>query len=216
MNDDGNTFHGSMSAATGSRCVVVGITGASGAVYARRLVQVLAQSNLQVDVVMSASGIAVFREELGIDVDREWESGSVFSLEPATMAERVTRYSINDFLSPVASGSHLTRGMVICPCSGTTLGGIASGSGGNLIQRAAEVHLKQRRPLVLVPRETPVSLIHLENLRTLALAGATILPASPGWYHGVQSLDDLVDFIVSRILDQLGIENRLMRRWGSP
>lgn len=197
-----------------SGSVVVGITGASGAVYARRLIQVLAQSSYSVDVVMSAAAREVFLEELGQDIDQPWDSGELFGLDAKTMAERVTRFGINDFQSRIASGSHLTRGMVVCPCSGTTLGGIATGAGGNLIHRAAEVHLKQRRPLVLVPRETPISLIHIENLRTLAIAGATILPASPGWYHGVQSLSDLVDFMVARILDQLGIDNQLMRRWG--
>lgn len=198
-----------------SQNVVVGITGASGAVYAQRLVQVLAQSDLHVDVVVSGSARTVFLEELKIDLNLQWENGEAFGLDPATMASQVTRYAIDDFQSRIASGSHLTRGMVICPCSGTTLGGIATGAGGNLIHRAAEVHLKQRRPLVLVPRETPISLIHIENLRTLAMAGATILPASPGWYHGVESLSDLVDFIVARILDQLGISNQLIRRWGS-
>ena len=105
--------------------------------------------------------------------------------------------------------------MVICPSSGTTLSGVVHGSASNLIQRAAEVHLKERRKLVLVPRETPVSLIHVENLRKACLAGAIVLPASPGWYHGVSRLEDLVDFIVARILDQLGIAHDLMRRWGT-
>jgi 4-hydroxy-3-polyprenylbenzoate decarboxylase len=120
-----------------------------------------------------------------------------------------------DFFAPVASGSFLTTGMVICPCSGTTLSGVVHGTASNLIQRAAEVHLKERRRLVLVPRETPVSLVHVENLRKACLAGAVVLPASPGWYHGVRDLQDLVDFIVARILDQLEIPHQLMRRWGA-
>ena len=103
--------------------------------------------------------------------------------------------------------------MVVCPCSGSTLSGIAHGSSQNLIQRAADVHLKEKRKLILVPRETPLSLVYLDNLRTAAAAGAVILPAMPGWYHGVRELSDLVDFIVARILDQLGIEHQLMNRW---
>ena len=129
-------------------------------------------------------------------------------------AGRLIYHHYQDFMTPIASGSFLTAGMVICPCSGSTLSGVASGSSANLIQRAADVHLKERRPLVLVPRETPLSLPQIENMRQAHLAGAVILPAAPGWYHGVQSLDDLVDFVVSRILDQLRVENRLMRRWG--
>ena len=119
-----------------------------------------------------------------------------------------------DLMAPIASGSHLSAGMVVCPCSGGTLASIAAGTSSNLMQRAADVHLKERRPLILVPRETPLSLVHLENMRSAHLAGATILPAAPGWYHGVQSVEDLVDFVVARILDQLGIENQLMQRWG--
>jgi 4-hydroxy-3-polyprenylbenzoate decarboxylase len=105
--------------------------------------------------------------------------------------------------------------MVICPCSGTTLSAIAAGAAGNLIQRAAEVHLKERRKLILVPRETPLSLAHIDNMRRVTDAGAVVLPASPGWYHGVQSLADLVDFVVARICDQLGVEHTLTKRWGT-
>jgi 4-hydroxy-3-polyprenylbenzoate decarboxylase len=117
-------------------------------------------------------------------------------------------------MSAIASGSFRTRGMVICPCSGSTLAGIAMSASGNLVQRAAEVHLKERRPLILVPRETPLSLIQLENMHKVSQAGAVILPAAPGFYHGAQTIADLVDFIVARILDQLAIPNRLIRRWG--
>jgi 4-hydroxy-3-polyprenylbenzoate decarboxylase len=116
----------------------------------------------------------------------------------------------------MASGSFLTGGMVICPCSGTTLAAVASGAANNLIQRAAEVHLKERRKLIVVPRETPLSLAHIENMRRVTEAGAIVLPASPGWYHGVNSLRDLVDFVVARICDQLGVELALTRRWGEP
>ena len=120
-----------------------------------------------------------------------------------------------DYMAPVASGSFLTNGMVICPCSSGTLSAIVHATSSNLIHRAAEVHLKERRKLVLVPRETPLSVIQLENMHRAAEAGAIVLPAMPGFYHGVTSIQDLVDFVVSRICDQLGVENGLIRRWGS-
>jgi 4-hydroxy-3-polyprenylbenzoate decarboxylase len=117
-------------------------------------------------------------------------------------------------MTPIASGSFQTRGMVVCPCSGSTLSGIASAASQNLVQRAADVHLKERRPLILVPRETPLSLIQIDNLRKTCEAGATILPASPGFYHGYQTVSDLVDFVVARILDHVGIHHDLIERWG--
>jgi 4-hydroxy-3-polyprenylbenzoate decarboxylase len=117
-------------------------------------------------------------------------------------------------MSPIASGSHLTRGMVICPCSGSTLSAVVYASGSNLIHRAADVHLKERRKLVLVPRETPLSVRQLDNMKQACEAGAIVLPAAPGWYHGVESTRDLVDFIVARILDQLEIPRTLIQRWG--
>jgi 4-hydroxy-3-polyprenylbenzoate decarboxylase len=117
-------------------------------------------------------------------------------------------------MAPIASGSFLTDGMVVCPCSGGTLAAIAHSMGTNLIHRAAEVHLKERRKLILVPRETPLSLPQLDNMKRATEAGAVVLPASPGFYHGPKSIDDLVDFVVARICDQLGVEQSLMRRWG--
>jgi flavin prenyltransferase len=117
-------------------------------------------------------------------------------------------------MSPIASGSFLTAGMVICPCSGSTLAAISHSMGTNLIHRAAEVHLKERRKLILVPRETPLSLPQIDNMRKATEAGAVVLPASPGFYHGPKSIDDLVNFVVGRICDQLGVEKELIRRWG--
>ena len=117
-------------------------------------------------------------------------------------------------MTPIASGSFRTRAMIVCPCSGSTLSGIARAAASNLVQRAAEVHLKEHRKLVLVPRETPLSVLQLENMHRLAAAGAVLLPAMPGWYHGGESLDDLVDFVVARILDQLDVDNSLISRWG--
>jgi len=142
------------------------------------------------------------------------ESGSESRTTTST-SSKLTYYHHQDFMAPMASGSFLTGGMVICPCSGTTLSAVAAGAASNLIQRAAEVHLKERRKLILVPRETPLSLAHIDNMRRVTEAGAVVLPASPGWYHDVRSVDDLVDFVVARICDQLGIEHSLAKRWGT-
>jgi 4-hydroxy-3-polyprenylbenzoate decarboxylase len=129
--------------------------------------------------------------------------------------QRLTYHHFGNYFSPVASGSALTSGMVICPCSGGTLSAVAHGSSTNLIHRAADVHLKERRRLILVPRETPLSLTHLDNMKRACEAGAVVLPASPGWYHQVTSVHDLVDFLVARILDQLGVAHQLSGRWGN-
>ena len=207
--------------ATEPLSLVMAITGASGAVYAVRLLELLATSGRIVHLTISESGRAVIKQELGIElglnaddvpklltVGREWPRTRDVS------PNFFRTHHWQDFMAPIASGSYLTGGMVVCPCSGSTVSGIAYGTSSNLIQRAADVHLKERRKLVLVPRETPLSAIQLENLRRCAEAGAVVLPASPGWYHGVRSLDDLVDFVVARILDQLGIAHQLMKRWG--
>jgi flavin prenyltransferase len=196
--------------------IVLAITGASGAVYAVRLFEVLLASGRQVHLLISPSGAAVIKQELHLDVNVErFELASLVKKEIADRHSGQVHYHHHtDFMAPVASGSFLTGGMVVCPCSGSTLSGIAHAGSNNLIQRAADCHLKERRTLVLVPRETPLSLIQLDNMRRAAEAGAVILPAMPGWYHGVQSLQDLVDFVVARILDQLGVPHSLMRRWG--
>ncbi len=127
----------------------------------------------------------------------------------------IVYHHYQNLLAPIASGSFLTAGMVICPCSGSTLGAVVHGTGENLIHRAASVHLKERRKLVVVPRETPLSMIQLENMRRAVEAGAVVLPAMPGFYHGVRSIRDLVDFVVARVCDQLGVEHTLMHRWGT-
>ena len=211
--------------------VVVAITGASGAIYAVRLIQVLLQTDLQVHLTISPSGAAVIRQELGLDVDIRtpdlaelvgylppWSKSkatrSIAEIAVSRIDQRLRFHQYDDYMTPIASGSFRTRAMVVCPCSGSTLSGIARAAASNLIQRAAEVHLKEHRKLVLVPRETPLSVLQLENMHRLAAAGAVILPAMPGWYHGVDSLDSLVDFVVSRILDQLDVDNQLMNRWG--
>ena len=215
-----------------SKPIVVGITGASGAPYAVRLVEALLAAGSDVHLSISPSGREVIRQELGVSLDlAKFSLDLLLSLGGGNSLAKLIESSTADssdlvrtgklhyhhyqnFLSPVASGSFLTGGMVVCPCSGTTLSAIAAGAAGNLIQRAAEVHLKEHRRLVLVPRETPLSLPAIDNMRRATEAGAVVLPASPGWYHGVTTLKDLVDFVVARILDQLEIENALMKRWG--
>lgn len=200
------------------RPICVGITGASGAVYAVRLLDVLTRGGHDVHLAISPSGREVIKQELGKKIDLE-RFDLTQLLQPSEADSKrpgkLHYHKYQNFLAPIASGSLITGGMVICPCSGTTLSAVAAGASGNLIQRAAEVHLKERRRLVLVPRETPLSLPHIENMRKVTEAGAVVLPAAPGWYHGVQSLDDLVDFVVARICDQLGIENSIIRRWGT-
>src|SRR5687767_3632188 len=197
--------------------LVLAITGASGAVYARRLLEVLVGLGRDIHLVISPSGAAVIQQELGLKLrlDQFDPQSLLPEGDAAELAKSRVRYwRHDDFFAPLASGSFLTGGMVVCPCSGSTLSGIAVGASNNLIQRAADVHLKERRKLILVPRETPLSLIQLENMRKAAEAGAVILPAMPGWYHGVKSLQDLIDFVVARILDQLSIPHQLMKRWG--
>lgn len=197
-----------------TRPICVGVTGASGAVYAVRLLEVLRAAGCEVHLSISPSGRDVIRQELGLAVDLE--KFAVSQLLPAAKDSRgsIAYSHWQDFMAPMASGSFLTGGMVICPTSGTTLSAIAAGAAGNLIQRAAEVHLKERRKLVLVPRETPLSLAHIDNMRRVTEAGGVVLPASPGWYHGVREVSDLVDFVVARICDQLGVEHALTKRWG--
>lgn len=189
-------------------------------------------------VTISPSGAAVIKQELGLEVDLKNFAATQLGIdESATDDTALIKYvplltgckplaganrsrgqlhyhHHQDFMAPIASGSFLTGGMAICPCSGTTLSAIAAGAAGNLVQRAAEVQLKERRRLVLVPREAPVSLSHIDNMRRVTEAGAVVLPGAPGWYHGVETLADLVDFVVARICDQLGVHNALMKRWG--
>ena len=202
--------------------IVLGITGASGAIYAVRLLNVLRAAGHDVHLSISTSGREVIRQELKLDIDldrfdaRQLHLGDEFpKTKSSGRVGEVHYFRHQDFMALMASGSFLAGGMVICPCSGTTLSAVATGAASNLIQRAAEVHLKERRSLVLVPRETPLSLAHIDNMRRVTEAGAVVLPASPGWYHGVRSTADLVDFVVARICDQLGVEHSLTKRWGT-
>jgi len=191
--------------------LVLAMTGASGAPYAVRLLQVLCRAGRTVHLTISESASQVLREELGIVIATAMFEPSAFGgLEPG----RVVYHHHADFSAGIASGSFSTGGMVVAPCSMSTLGAIAHGITTNLITRAADVHLKERRKLVLVPRETPLNLVHIENMAAVTRAGAVVLPASPGWYHRPHSLDDLVRFVVSRVCDQLGVPNALIQRWG--
>jgi flavin prenyltransferase len=196
--------------------LVLAITGASGAVYAVRLLEMLLQDGREVYLMVSPSGAAVLKQELDVTIAVErFEIKKVLPRIADEAASRIHYHHYQDYFAPLASGSFLTGGMVVCPCSGSTLSGIAHGASNNLIQRAADVHLKERRKLILVPRETPLSVIQIENMRRAAEAGAVVLPAMPGWYHGVKSVQDLVDFVVARILDQLDVPHELMKRWGT-
>ncbi|MEX0586742.1 MAG: flavin prenyltransferase UbiX, partial [Pirellulales bacterium] len=204
---------------------VIGMTGASGAVYAARLLDVLLRAGREVHLSISPSGQEVLRHELGVSVDLARFDVNEFALrleealgkfaaagrvtDPVAPAAegRLVYHSYRDFAAPIASGSFRTEAMVICPCSGGTLSAVVSGASTNLIQRAADVHLKERRTLILVPREAPLSLVHLDNMRRATEAGAVVIPASPGWYHRPQAMLDLVDFVVARICDQLGVEH---------
>lgn len=195
--------------------ICIGVTGASGAVYAVRLLEVLATSGRDVHLSISPAGRDVIYQELGRTIDLErFQAEDLLPTVDREKAGAIRYFHVQDFMAPMASGSFLSDGMVICPCSGATLSAVATGAANNLIQRAAEVHLKERRRLILVPRETPLSLAHIENMRAATLAGAVVLPASPGWYQGAQSTADLVDFVVARICDQLGVEHLLTKRWG--
>ncbi len=202
--------------------IILGITGASGAIYALRLIEVLRTAGRDVHLSISPSGRDVIQQELSHDLDLDHfeknslhKAGGLFARDTSASTGEVYYYHHQDFMAPMASGSFLSAGMVICPCSGTTLSAVATGSASNLIQRAAEVHLKERRKLILVPRETPLSLTHIDNMRRVTEAGAVVLPASPGWYYQVNSPNDLVDFIVARICDGLGVEHTLCKRWGT-
>jgi len=187
--------------------LVLAITGASGAPYAARLLDVLARERVPLWLIVSSHGWRLLKEECGI--------GSAARLKRATGGDwsSVTTYSDDDRGAKPASGSQQTAGMVICPCSMGTVSAIAQGSSRSLIERAADVTLKERRKLILVPRETPLSLIHLRNLTQVTEAGATVLPAAPGFYHRPTRVEELVDFVVQRVLDQLGLEIGIARRW---
>ena len=182
-----------------------------------RLLEVLAQLEIETHLTISTSGAAVLAHEAQCHIDLA--RFSPLPLGPkvadAFATGQLVYHHHRDMMAPIASGSFLTAGMTICPCSGGTLSGVAHGTSDNLVKRAADVHLKERRRLVLVPRETPLSRIHIDNMLKAHDAGAIVLPASPGWYHEAQQLSDLVDFVVARVLDQLDLPHQLTPRWGA-
>jgi flavin prenyltransferase len=189
--------------------LVVAITGASGAPYAVRLLQQLARAGRRVSLIVSSHGLRLLSTESGIT--------SMDELRTAVGAEAwdatITVYDDGDRGAPPASGSARSSGMVICPCSMGTLSAIATGSSRSLVERAADVALKERRPLLLVTRETPLSVIHLENMMRVTQAGAVVMPAAPGFYNRPTRIEELVDFIVARVLDHVGVAHTLGKRW---
>jgi flavin prenyltransferase len=194
--------------------IIIAICGASGAIYGIRLVSALMQMPVSVYLMISKSGRSVMAHETGLN----HLSMELFLKEKGFQIHKdahLHEFDPDDFFAPFASGSFCHEGMVIAPCSMNTLAAIASGVTNNLIHRSADVCLKEKRPLILVPRETPLNRIHLENMLRLADAGATIMPAMPGFYHHPQTMDELADSVVSRILDHLGFTNDLTRRWGA-
>lgn len=197
--------------------LVLGITGASGAPYAIRLLEVLIRAGRTVHVTMSPAAVQVFQAELGLSLDlRQPQFADLLPDELRDKAKPLVNYHhFMNFSAGIASGSFRTEGMVICPCSMGTVSAIAHGTSQNLIHRAADVHLKEKRRLILVPRETPLGLVQLRNMTLCAEAGATLLPAMPAYYTRPQTIQDMIDFVVARISDQLGVEHQLLKRWGT-
>ena len=197
--------------------VIVAVTGASGALYATRLLRALLRGGHSVDLILSKYGRYLLVEEMGLRPDEETITEFLQRLYGDEIsAGRLVELGLNDLTCAVASGSVSTDGMVVIPCSTKTLAGIANGSSTNLIERSADVSLKERRPLVLVTRETPLNLIHLRNMVTVTEAGATVLPPAPAFYHDPETIDDLIDQTVGKVLDQFGIDHQLFTRWRSP
>ncbi|MEZ5977970.1 MAG: UbiX family flavin prenyltransferase [Planctomycetota bacterium] len=197
------------------RRVFVGLTGASGHVYADRLVRELVHAGADVSLSITEAGCKVLRHELGVDVGVRGEGlpGAVADWFGSDAAAHVRAFVPGAVEAPPSSGTALTDGVVLCPCSMGTLARVSVGFSSNLVERAADVALKERRPLVVVPRETPLSEIHLENLLRLARLGAVVLPAMPGFYHHPRSVDDLVGHVVGKVLDALRFEHRVGARW---
>jgi len=196
-----------------TRHIVVAITGASGSAYGLRLIRELLQAGVRISLILSSAGRQVLNHEAGLDWAEDIkEQRRQVQEHFASIA--IDCLAINDFWSGAASGSAAPDAMVVIPCSMGTAGRIAAGLSNNLLERAADVILKERRLLVLVPRETPLNTIHLENLLRLSRAGAVVLPAMPGFYHGPENMADLVNFVVGKVLDQLGFAHELFTRWG--
>lgn len=195
--------------------IILAFTGASGAVYGLRLLECLLRADKSVYLVFSKAAMMVFATETSLDLPARPDDIQAFFIRHyAARAEQIQVFSRDDWMSPIASGSHIARAMVVCPCTSGTLASIAAGLSDNLIERAADVMLKEHRQLILVPREMPFSAIHLENMLKLARLGVTIMPPNPGFYQHPTSINDLIDFVVARILDHLHVPHQLLPRWG--
>jgi 4-hydroxy-3-polyprenylbenzoate decarboxylase len=198
-----------------SQRVALALTGASGMPYGVRLLECLLGAGVEVLLLYSPVAQIVARQEMDLALPaRAKEAERFFSERFAAAPGQLQAFGREEWFAPVASGSNPADAMVVCPCTMGTLAAIACGLSDSLIERAADVMLKERRPLIVVPRETPLSAVHLENMLRLSRAGALILPANPGFYHHPKSVSDLVDFVVARVLDHLGVEHALMPRWG--
>ena len=197
--------------------IVIAITGASAMQIGERSIQVLLENNQSVDLILSKGAYEVAKSERSINIPVEPNSQCDFWRNKLEVnIGKLTCYRWNDHSASIASGSHKTKGMVIVPCSMGTLGRIASGFSLDLIERCADVHLKENRPLIISPRESPLNLIHIENLRRLATAGALIVPPIPAWYTNPQTIEDIIDFIVVRLFDALGLHINCINRWDGP
>ena len=197
------------------KTITLALTGASGLPYAIRLLECLLQSGQRVHLVYSQAAQIVAKQELDFSLpSRPQDAEKILSEKIGQFSGELRVFGHNDWYAPMASGSNPSDAMVICPCTMSTLAAVAAGLSDNLIARAADVMLKEKRPLILVPRETPFSAIHLENMLRLVHAGAVILPPNPGFYHHPQTIQDMIDFVVARILDHLGIKQTLIKPWG--
>jgi 4-hydroxy-3-polyprenylbenzoate decarboxylase len=198
-----------------TKALTLAITGASGSPYALRLLQCLLEADWHVHLLLSSAALIVLDTEVGLSLSGEPKDMQQQLLAHYALPKaRLSVYGKEEWTAPVASGSANVDAMVVCPCSMGTLSAIACGASNNLIERAADVSLKEGRQLILVPRESPLSSIHLENMLKLSRMGVAILPASPGFYQRPESIQDLVDFVVARVLSQLGVEQSLLKPWG--
>lgn len=194
--------------------IILAVTGASGAIYALRTAMALLDAGCRIELIVSNMGRAVLAEELGLSPEEKFSEQILEQQGGDASSDRIIEFDVDRLNSPPASGTHAAAGMAVVPCSMKTLASIACGLSRNLIERAADVTLKERRPLVLVPRECPMNLIHLRNMVSAAESGAVIAPASPAFYHGPKDLTDLADFIAGRVLWLLGIEHSRIKSWG--
>ncbi len=195
--------------------ITIAITGASGSAYALRLIECLISANYQLYILISSAGRIVLDTEVGVKIPGSPGGATQFLMEKyQAKANQITVFGKEQWFSPVASGSAAPKKMVVCPCSTGTMAAICHGMSDNLIERAADVVIKERGQLILMVRETPFSTLHLQNMLSLSQQGVTIMPASPGFYHNAKSVEDLIDFMVGRVLDHLGIAQDIMPRWG--